>query len=257
MIRQFKNLADGMGIKSAVKLMLCTIESHIKLFKSHKLVKIVSKKLGGDFCIRRNTTDIILAKTIAGKAGEYDFIYSKRFLPYFKNPNIIIDAGANVGFFSRLCVGINNQVKLIAIEPESDNFRILKENLTETNAICLNNGVWNREAKLKVYRRETGEWGFIVKETEDENYDIDAISIPKLIKKYALDEIDILKIDIEGSEYEVFDENAEIWIKRVKLLLIELHDRIKPWCAYRVFCTMKNCGFSYQIYGDVYVFYKK
>lgn len=71
-----------------------------------------------------------------------------------------------------------------------------------------------------------------------------------------MDKIDILKIDIEGSEYEVFDENAEKWISNVSLLLIELHDRIKPWCAYRVFHIMKKSGFSYQIYGDTYVFYK-
>lgn len=256
MIRQFKNLAEGMGIKSAIKLILCTIENHINMLDSHGLIKIAGKKLGGDFYIRRNTTDIILAKTIAGKIGEYDFIYSKKFLPFFKNAEVIIDAGANVGFFSRLCIGINSKTRLIAIEPESNNFQILAKNLKDTKAICLYKGLWNKEAKLKVYERETGEWGFFVKETEEQNFDIDAISIPKIIKKYGMDKIDILKIDIEGSEYEVFDENAEKWISNVSLLLIELHDRIKPWCAYRVFHIMKKSGFSYQIYGDTYVFYK-
>ena len=47
------------------------------------------------------------------------------------------------------------------------------------------------------------------KETEEQNFDIDEISIPKIIKKYGMDKIDILKIDIEGSEItlnEQFDK---------------------------------------------------
>ena len=106
MIRQFKNLAEGMGIKSAIKLILCTIENHINMLDSHGLIKIAGKKLGGDFYIRRNTTDIILAKTIAGKIGEYDFIYSKKFLPFFKNSGILIPPVSESAVLEVFCLEV-------------------------------------------------------------------------------------------------------------------------------------------------------
>lgn len=215
------------------------------------------QKNGGVFRVRRNTTDIILAKMIAGRVGEYDFIYSKQFLSYFREADLIIDAGANIGLFSRLCTNINHHAEVVSIEPEKDNFQMLKCNLEGKNAICLQKGLWNRNVKLKVYPRDTGEWGFIVKETQGEDFDIDAISMQQVLKISKKDWIDVLKIDIEGSEYEVFDDTAEDWIDKVGLLMIEFHDRIKPWCAFRVFDVMKRHGFQYLIYGETYVFFKE
>lgn len=45
-----------------------------------------------------------------------------------------------------------------------------------------------------------------------------------------MDRIDVLKIDIEGSEIEVLN-HSKAWIDAVKTLIIELHDRFRPGCA--------------------------
>jgi hypothetical protein len=55
------------------------------------------------------------------------------------------------------------------------------------------------------------------------------ITIGSLLDKYDLDTIDILKMDIEGSEKNVL-ENSEDWIDKVKIITAELHDRICMGC---------------------------
>ena len=38
--------------------------------------------------------------------------------------------------------------------------------------------------------------------------------------------IDILKIDIEGAEKELFMDNYKTWLGKTKVIVIELHDRL-------------------------------
>ena len=72
---------------------------------------------------------------------------------------------------------------------------------------------------------------------------VEAYTVDTLIEKFKLGKIDILKIDIEGAEKEVF-ENTEKWINDVDSLIVELHDRMKEGCS-RVFYN-NTSGFKYE-----------
>jgi hypothetical protein len=50
------------------------------------------------------------------------------------------------------------------------------------------------------------------------------------MEDYKVDRVNLLKLDIEGSEKEVFS-NARPWIDRVDAISIELHDRFRPGCS--------------------------
>lgn len=51
--------------------------------------------------------------------------------------------------------------------------------------------------------------------------------------------IDILKIDIEGSEKELF-ENPTPWVDKVGMIVIELHDHFKAGCSSSVYSSTKD-----------------
>jgi hypothetical protein len=70
-----------------------------------------------------------------------------------------------------------------------------------------------------------------------------------------LEQIDILKIDIEGSEKELFESDYDYWLSRTKILIIELHDRLKPETSKTVFKALLNYQFSVIIKGQNLVFY--
>ena len=73
---------------------------------------------------------------------------------------------------------------------------------------------------------------------------IQAITVDKIIKDYKLKQIDILKIDIEGAEKEIFEDTSK-WILKVNCIMAELHDRFKPGCS-RSFYNGTN-GFKNEI----------
>ena len=56
-----------------------------------------------------------------------------------------------------------------------------------------------------------------------------AVTIEELLKRTNADWVDLAKVDIEGSERELFSENTG-WLERVGALVLELHDRFRPGC---------------------------
>ena len=55
-----------------------------------------------------------------------------------------------------------------------------------------------------------------------EKIDVKVISMNNFFKQYSIDKIDILKIDIEGSEIQLFTDDIR-WLERVKEIVIEVH----------------------------------
>jgi len=169
------------------------------------------------------------------------------------SPQIIIDAGANIGLFA---IKMKNQFpdsKIICIEPDIENFQILEKNLSNYDNIFLeNSGLWNKDTKLKVYDKyNAGKWGMIVEEDLNTG-NINAISVNSLLKKYSIDYIDCFKIDIETSEKQVFSEDYLEWLPKVKMLIIELHDNMESGCSRPFFEAINKTfrNYSYDIRGE-------
>jgi len=176
----------------------------------------------------------------------------------FEEPKVIIDAGANIGLFAVLMASRFPDAKIICIEPDAENFALLKENVSVyENIFCENCGLWNKNTKLRVYDKyNSGKWGIIVEE-DVENGTVPAVSMDFLIEKYNISEIDILKIDIETSEKQVFSENYQNWLSITKTLVVEFHDRLEKAC-FKTFMNAINDVFSdydYDISGENTIIY--
>ena len=178
---------------------------------------------------------------------EYDY-------PFELEPNpVIIDAGGNIGLFS---VFIKNKFPLsqvVIIEPDNDNFQVLKTNLENySNVFYENSGLWNKKTKIRVYDKYNfGKSGLVVEE-DGVNGTLDAVSIDYLLEKYKLEKIDLVKIDIETSEIELFRENYYDWMRKTKYIVIELHDRIKVGCGMSFFNAIESTlpNYRFEIRGE-------
>ena len=260
MIKKIKNYTKNLGMYYGIKMLFFNILSKISKRNNDVFnIQIRTKKTGKDnFYIRPFTTDRYLVNNLLLDNGEYDFIYDKLY-DLIKKSNVIIDAGACIGMFSRMINKICKKSTIIAIEPETNNFNLLVKNTKKyNNIICKKNGLWNKKCNLIVEESSSGSWGFTVKESKnDEKYDIEAISMEDIINQYKIDIIDILKLDIEGSEVEVFDKNCERWLNKVKVCIIEFHERKRPKSSKKIINIMKKNNFDYYIYTENYVFIKK
>jgi len=65
-----------------------------------------------------------------------------------------------------------------------------------------------------------------------------------------------LKLDIEGAGKELFTSNYEEWLDKVNIMVIELHDRMKPGCSDAFYSTIKKYNFREVQKGGLIILYK-
>ena len=64
-----------------------------------------------------------------------------------------------------------------------------------------------------------------------------------------LKQIDVLKLDIEGSERELFLKDTT-WLNHVSIIAIELHDRYEPGCTRAVYQKLVERQFRQEVRGE-------
>ena len=161
-----------------------------------------------------------------------------------KKPQII-DCGANTGlsiiYFKRLFP----EAKITAFEPDKESFKILKDNLNifgYNDAELINKAVWNENGIIK-FSALGGVSGKICEDENESTTEMPTFRLKDLLNK----EIDFLKIDIEGAEYEVI-EDCKDKLKNVKNIFVEYHSEEKREQKLdEILKILKNAGFKYYI----------
>lgn len=167
---------------------------------------------------------------------------------YLHDLSCVIDAGANIGYTAVLFANWWPDATIISIEPDSENFQLAKENAKHyPNIQMLHGALWHSKATLRI---EAGqEDGFVVREAKNtegirpENM-ATGYSLPQLLQKYSCKSIDFLKMNIEGSEKQVFTENYSAWLPQTRAMLIELHDGKNKGCSRAVFAATGQFDFA-------------
>jgi FkbM family methyltransferase len=149
-------------------------------------------------------------------------------LPF--TPRTIVDAGANIGMTSVYYTLRYPQARVISVEAEDSNFGVLCRNVAHyPNVTPVHAALWKSDGVARVSERspESGKWGFVA--YEGDGAQVRAVTMRTLMREFNIESIDLLKVDIEGSEIELFDGCD--WMDKVQALAIELHDRFRPGCG--------------------------
>ena len=199
------------------------------------LLKISVPKYDYKFYCRINREDLVFMTN-----HEDDII--EHFTP--KQGNIVVDIGAHMGRYTIISskrVGTNG--KVIAIEAHPGNFEMLNRNIKLnqlTNVIPLNYAVYSKETKIKLYLPEEDS-GYTIYNTimsnragtEDKFVEVNANTLDCLLQLNQIreEEVNWVKIDVEGAEFEVLKGATNVLSKSKDIaLLIEVHgsDNYKP-----------------------------
>lgn len=146
------------------------------------------------------------------------------------NNNVIIDLGANVGYYSLKLSQKNENCKIIAIEPNPNTFKILSKNceLNNLQNIDLYNvAISEKNGTVELFQSEThsGTSSILSKSnSKNESVLIKSMTLDKLLGN-SYKKIDWLKIDVEGSELFVL-KGATNTLKITNKIIIELHEKI-------------------------------
>lgn len=221
------------------------LNEHYRTFGWQGIMLILNRRKTKDITLNipQSKTPIYLRGGTTDTTVFYQVFLAKSYEIKVESPIYnIIDCGANVGLASIFFKNKFPNAQVIAIEPETDNFRRLEKNMQSYSDVhCLNYGVWNNQAFLKINNDFDSEWAFTVQEVmSKDEADVEAISIKEIIHQYQLESIDILKIDIEGAEKALFSTNFEAWLKITKIIIIELHDSMAPGATKSFFTAINN-----------------
>jgi FkbM family methyltransferase len=145
-----------------------------------------------------------------------------------KAPEFILDLGANVGYASALFASRYPSARILAVEPDPGNYQVCVENLRPygDRVQVVLGAVWAYRSRLALSRGhcvDASDWAVQVHETSnDSEGDVEAWDVPGLLKLAGAREVDLAKIDIEGSEVDVFGSDTQ-WLSCVRNICIELH----------------------------------
>ena len=239
-------------MKSVTKNIWKQFYIYTKQGSRNELVSIIPRGFTCPIYLRRSTTDIDNFVQIYLRK-EYDF------LP--EPPKTILDIGGYIGLASTYLAKKYPNAKIVLAEPDPDNYIISTLNSRQFNNIeCFNIAAWSRTCDLTIAKKIGGDWGTVVREVRDGEEVLErikAMSIPDIMHSAKMEYIDFLKIDIEGSEKEIFSHsNAKEWIRKSKAISCELHDRFLEGCSNAFHDALKGEGFTRGSHGE-YEFYIK
>ncbi|MGH9445366.1 MAG: FkbM family methyltransferase [Terriglobia bacterium] len=157
--------------------------------------------------------------------GEYDAVFR------LEDPKLIIDCGANVGYTSVCFLNHFPSVRVLAIEPDPSGAELCRRNLKPygERARLLQAAVWSEPASLVLQPHPLGHCGFeygmqVRAPAKGEPGTTAALDVRSLIAMSGNASVDLLKVDIEGSEAVLFARNCESWLPNIRNIVIELHN---------------------------------
>ena len=121
-------------------------------------------------------------------------------------PRLILDCGGNIGCAAVYFANKYPAAQIYSIEPERDNFTLLRYNTAfYDNIHPIKSALWDKETFIRVEDRGFDKWGFMTFETTAADpAAIKTATVGRLLADSGFDEIDLLKVDIEGAEKEIF-----------------------------------------------------
>lgn len=199
-----------------------------------RIVRVNLKTLGAGVHLRPQTTDIRVLREIVAE-GQFDTLPTT-------HPATIIDLGANTGLSYRWLRQRYPSARVVCVEPEPGNLTVLRANVQAARGECIvvPACIGSHERRVGLHSGD-GEWGFQMVEAGG---DIPVVTMESLLADAAIDEVDLLKCDIEGAEAELF-EDCQAWIGRVRAMVVECH--VRPTTAESLVEMLATNGGEFEL----------
>jgi FkbM family methyltransferase len=182
-----------------------------------------------------------------------DKIY-QNFFDQIDSLNTVVDVGANVGLFTQLCLskGATRIVSLEINDKAIDTFESIHG--SNESVKLIKEGLSDNIGEIEIFMDPENSLVSSVSQTHTSNLKdskkVKVMGLKDLIEKESLSEIDLIKIDVEGAEYDIFKTiNNEI-LSGVKYILMEFHDNFGGILRDEVLNKLDQAGFQYEIYQD-------
>jgi len=150
-----------------------------------------------------------------------------------------VDVGAHVGYYTLLFAElVGNDGKVISMEANTENFGHLKNNVNGfENVFTFNYAVFSKAGKINLHigdgHSNHSVFGELTK--GGKCVSIDAITLDRLLQDEGINDVDLIKVDAEGSELEVLTGMKETLRKNPACkVILEIHPKVLKDAGYSI-----------------------
>jgi FkbM family methyltransferase len=191
----------------------------------------------GRLHVRKNSSDIDVIRQIF-RERDYDlsgFPAHRERLQKFHDDIVstgkiplIVDAGANNGGSAIWFSMMFPECKIVALEPDPDNFQVCSANIaTRSNIVAIEGAIGGELGSVALDRTTQSDWA-VKTHRSAHGSQVDIFTIERILNLVGDGhQLFLVKIDIEGFESDLFSSNTE-WLDQVFAVLIEPHDWMLP-----------------------------
>ena len=184
-------------------------------------------------------------------------INTKLFSRELKKGMVCLDIGSNIGYYALLESKIvGEKGKVIAIEPSPINFKYLEKNCKlqkYSNILTYNFAAAETDGFVNFLINEKSNWSKVVGDNlpNDEGTIIKVTTkqIDSFISEIKINNIDFLRMDVEGYEFNIYQGARKVIRKFKPSLLIEIHKHLMGINKTKQFLEMlKEDGYEVKSY---------
>ena len=214
------------------------MQKHIKIFGKEITLTLRNE---GDYAI---ANELFL---------DHQYRFCDEVIKKAKNP--IIDIGGHLGFFSLYAALQNLEVPIYAFEPHIGNYEILKDNLKQNRIknVMPKNLALDKEVKeiqLQISKEDLNHSTKRAIEPTGEIQPIQTTTLERVFQKNRIEKCDLIKIDCEGSEFDIiYNTPKEIFTKTSNIFL-EYHDWIAGESSEKLKQFLSNQGYKVEKYPN-------
>jgi FkbM family methyltransferase len=183
---------------------------------------MVETRDGARFQVRVNTSDRFIVWEIWQAK-----VYDDTLLP-IRPEDVVVDIGAHIGAFAVRAARLAHRGQVYAYEASSSNYALLMKNRQLNgleNLHIKNRAISNQHGMMPFYTvAENGGLGSLVQTTNDSREQVQAMPFTDIISENAIERIDLLKVDVEGAEYDILLNCPEDMLSRVQRVVMEYHE---------------------------------
>lgn len=179
-------------------------------------------------------------------------IFLRRVYRVDSTDRVIVDLGANIGIFTLYAARRAPQANIFSVEPFPSTFRRLLATVgdhhLDDRVTCLNVAAAGSsatrlmpEAAVPSQRRALSPVDFSANASTVPQ--VIGNTLEALFDENHLQHVNLLKVDIEGSEYEVFLSTSPNVLKRIDRIALEYHGDSTPYNKQQLFDHLRSAGF--------------
>lgn len=217
---------------------------------------VLNTRDGLSITIRQNLWDARIVREI---------FFENPYVRHFALPSgaTVVDIGGYIGDFSLYAIKYLKAGRVIVYEPTAENFALLKQNVMingyEDRIIAVNKAVSSsHEIALNVQKRESDEMHVSAYMYQgSERRTIPSVTLEELLVTHKIAAVDLLKVDCEGGEYDIFPSVPDSVLGRIRNIAFEYHriDGYEP-ILQNMLQRLRSAGYTVRKGTDIVYAYR-